>query len=139
LLVDLSNLSAINIQPIHVVAAIFIALMLCAFFSLFQIPGQRRGTIITRIVSRVLMFAGSLVLGAFILSGTLGEGALPAELDGITSFISQALPSGNPLEGITQNILPGSGVGAKPQNFDTDPSRIFNEVSSKLAQISGRN
>ena len=115
------------VQPVHVVLGIFIALILGALMQLRHMGTERRTNMLGKLLGKVVMFLGTLVIGGFILVSTLG-GSLP--IGDISSIVQQ-------VQGAVQGgigTLP-LGTGGNPATTDyTEHLKAFDEINKKLSE-----
>ena len=126
---DLNIISDLTqaVQPVHVVLGIFIALVLGALMQLRHMGTERRSNLLGKLLGKVVMFLGSLAIGAFILVNTLG-GSLPiGDINSIVQQVQGTLPSGS-------SKLP-VGTGSNPVTMDyTEHFKAFDEINKKLSE-----
>jgi hypothetical protein len=121
---DLNGTGSIlsSIQPVHVALGIFAALMIGALLSLRDMGTERRSRMLGKLLGKVVMFLGSLAVGAYLLTSTFG-GSLP--IGDIQSVIQQVqgLPAGTP-------SVPATG------GYKVDFT-MFDEINRKLFDSGG--
>lgn len=106
------------IQPVHVMIAIFLALMIGAMLSLRDMGTERRTNLLGKLLGKIVLFLGSLALGAILLTVTLGN-SLP--IGQVQSVIEQV-----------QGVMPGNGTSPEVSETGIDFT-ILAESVQKLS------